>query len=308
MSRFPTITNEYLQSRERFELSEEEKKSPLAEIFNRPMPKIDQRRLDILNGGMANPQLALKIENRSDMFLPGDQSMEEGYCVMEDGSGFVANRQFFPNATPEMFDWWFSWHSLETIRLAMWFPTEHMECICKDPYPFTDASGISLKTRNWNKEHFPVEGFHGVHDKGDVCIRFFSPEEYGLDMLKVMVSPVKAHAMATCLWMSGLLDFIYGPEKAAKIKTEDPDHKVPFNTFLHTIRPVEGGCELRSRFWVGKTINDGEVVTVDMPEEFDMEENVWLMYRHTVQEFLNLSTFLPEVYNMYHGKVDAPGK
>ena len=39
MSRFPTITNEYLQSRERFELSEEEKKSPLAEIFNRPMPK-----------------------------------------------------------------------------------------------------------------------------------------------------------------------------------------------------------------------------------------------------------------------------
>lgn len=85
MSRFPTITNEYLQSRERFELSEEEKKSPLAEIFNRPMPKIDQRRLDILNGGMANPQLALKIENRSDMFLPADQSMEEGYCVMEDG-------------------------------------------------------------------------------------------------------------------------------------------------------------------------------------------------------------------------------
>ncbi len=69
-----------------------------------------------------------------------------------------------------------------------------------------------------------------------------------------------------------LLDFIYGPEKAAKIKTEDPDHKVPFNTFLHTIRPVEGGCELRSRFWVGKTIKDGEVVTVDMPEEFDMEE------------------------------------
>ena len=50
-------------------------------------------------------------------------------------------------------------------------------------------------------------------------------------MLKVMVSPVKAHAMATCLWMSGLLDFIYGPEKAAKSRLKIQITKFPLIHF-----------------------------------------------------------------------------
>ena len=54
--------------------------------------------------------LALKIEDRNKLFEPGYLPCEIGYCVMEDGSAYLANRTEMPGVTPEMFEWWFAWH------------------------------------------------------------------------------------------------------------------------------------------------------------------------------------------------------
>lgn len=302
MGNFSKTTMEDLRNLPRVQLTEEQKKSDLADIFDRPQADVGQKKIDILNGGPGNAQLALPIEKRSDLFLPGYQSMEDGYCIMSDGTGFVANRTFFPDVTPEMFDWWFNFHPLDDIRLAMWLQNGHMTCRIPEPYVHTDESGISQATRNWGKEHFPVESFDGVEDCGEVCIRFFSPQEFGLDMHKVLVSPVKAFAAASCFWYKESL-ILFGEEDAKKFLAMDPDIRVGFNSFLHTARPVEGGCEVRSRFWIGKYFENGTVHNTRFPDGFDVSEVTWKMYRHTIQEFANLASFLPEVYNRYDGKI-----
>lgn len=302
MSKRPKITMDDLRNYPRIELTEEQKKSKLAKFFNRPLGEINPKSLEVLNGDPCNPQLAMPIENRSDLLLPGDQSVEIGYCAMKDGTGFVANKTFFPNSTPEMFDWWFNFHALEGIRLAMWLPNAHIDSFVKDPYLHCDESGISLATRNWNKEHYPSEGLMNLQESGVCCIRFYAPQEFGLDMHKLLVSPVKAHACGSVLFFGDSL-VMFGEQMAKELREKDPDIKVPFNTIFHAIRPVEGGCEMRSRFWIGKGMQNGIPYNVPMPENADMEAVSWVMLRHTLQEMSNLASLLPEVYNMYEGKI-----
>ncbi|MCI8282745.1 MAG: hypothetical protein HFI76_13920 [Lachnospiraceae bacterium] len=81
-----------------------------------------------------------------------------------------------------------------------------------------------------------------------------------------------------------------------------PNAQIPFNCFLHTFRPVAGGYELRSRFWIGKGIKDG-VPYDTLPEGMDAEAVSRVMLRHTIQEMSNLASFLPEMYNKYEGKI-----
>ncbi len=302
MSKFPRITKEDLRNYPKTTLKKEQLDSPFADIFERPQADVSDEQLEALNSEPCNPQLAMPIEKRSNLFLSGDQSVEIGYCAMPDGTGFVANRTFFPDATPEMFDWWFTWHPMEDIRLAMWLPNAHIASYVRDPYVMSDESGISLATRNWNKEHYPSEGLTSLEESGVCCIRFYAPQEFGLDMHKILASPVQSYACASVMFFGDSL-VMFG-EEAAK----DPDAKVPFNCFLHTVRPVIGGCELRSRFWIGKGMDAGVPFNVPMSEDTDFEAVSWVMLRHTIQEMSNLASFLPEVYNRCGGKIENIAK
>lgn len=50
-------------------------------------------------------KLALKIQDRNRAFEEKHLDVETGYCIMEDGTGFVANHIFMSQVTTEMFDW-----------------------------------------------------------------------------------------------------------------------------------------------------------------------------------------------------------
>ena len=41
---------------------------------------------------------------------------------MPNGTGYLANKTEMPGVTPEMFEWWFAWHSLEDLRYRIWDP------------------------------------------------------------------------------------------------------------------------------------------------------------------------------------------
>lgn len=306
MATYPKVTMEELRNQPKAPLTEEEKSSPFVKFYERPLADVSDEQLAALNGDPCNPQLALPIEKRSDMFLPGVQSVEIGFCKMPDGTGFVANRTFFPDATPEMFDWWMNFHAVEGIRLKMWVPNAHLDCYVNEPRLNGEGSGLSLATRNWNREHYATEGLTSLEESGVACLRFFSPQEFGIDMHKLLVSPVKSHVMMSVLFFGDSL-IMLGEETMEKLLAKDPDIRVPFNTLLHTFRPVVGGCELRSRFWIGKGMDQGVPYSIDLPEDA-VEGMAWAMLRHTIQEMSNLASFLPEVYNLCGGKVPMPGE
>ena len=81
-----------------------------------PITPIPAEKIKILEAGPIDPSLALKIEDRNKLFDEGYLPCEVGYCVMDDGSAYLANRTEMPGVTPEMFEWWFAWHGLEDMR------------------------------------------------------------------------------------------------------------------------------------------------------------------------------------------------
>ena len=51
-----------------------------------------------------------------------EKGVEVGWCWRPDGSGYIANKIFYPGVTAEMIDWWFAWHPLEDLRYRIWYP------------------------------------------------------------------------------------------------------------------------------------------------------------------------------------------
>ena len=74
------------------ELSPEEKNSPLAKYYDIPLTPPGPLHQQILDYGCPlDPKLAIKIENMLDLLqVTGYQKQEFGYCMMEDGTGYMA--------------------------------------------------------------------------------------------------------------------------------------------------------------------------------------------------------------------------
>ena len=63
---------------------------------------------------------------------------------------------------------------------------------------------------------------------------------------------------------------------------------------------MEGGCELRSRFWIGWHVIDGKPVKM-IPDGVKMPlAGVKSLLMHNIKEFTHLAAILPEVYAEFH--------
>ncbi len=74
-------------------------------------------------------------------------------------------------------------------------------------------------------------------------------------------------------------------------------------TFVHLVRKVDGGIEVRNRFWVGYQIVDKKPVLALPPGMRIPEEAAQGLFLHDVQEFANLASILPQLYAEMGGKV-----
>ena len=79
---------------------------------------------------------------------------------------------------------------------------------------------------------------------------------------------------------------------------------LPISVIMHSVREVEDGVEYRSRYWLGWTIKDGEIVKSDklLPPE-DIIARARLTAYHSLTEYNNLASFLPELYEAEGGKI-----
>jgi hypothetical protein len=210
--------------------------------------------------------------------------VETGYTVLEDGSGFAATLVRMPGVTPDMLDWWFNWHPLEGLRYAMWCPVAHTDISVKNSAQHLDSSGVVLRERNYGSTHYPVEGFN-VQGSQKVWIQFFSPEDFGLDM-----SMFNEPGISRAYCANVILDLM----------------RIPFNVFFHAIREADGGVEYRSRYWLGYTMKNGAPVRAKRPVPYKMIDMARNNCIHSLIEYNNLASFLPQLYQEMGGKIDNP--
>lgn len=252
-------------------ITEAQKKLPYAKYFFRELAQAPEENIRIANSGPVCPSKALSIMDRNRLFSPGYLDTETGYCIMEDGTGFVANLINMPGVTTEMFDWWFAWHGLGELRYSIWDPEDHYEARSIDG-AIGRCEKLSYKERYWNTTHLIREdmglGVESIHAS------FRSPEEMGFAADKI--------GTPAC---GTIVTALAGPNDGSNSQI-----------MCHFIRETADGVELRSRFWLGWTIINKKAVRT-LPDNRRMEEIVARhLLLHNIKEFANLASFLPQLF------------
>lgn len=178
----------------------------------------------------------------------------------------LSNLTDMPGVTAEMFDWWFAWHGLDTMRYIIWDKDDHYYCQTQNVEQALDDS-LSLRERFWNTEHEVKEGLLDGDDPIPVRLKFVPPTVVGFDPEK-------------------LKDF-----KGTIICTPGPA------IMIHFLRPTANGSELRTRFFMGYMSTPNGVIRVPEFPRIDGMGRALLM--HNVKEFTHLAKILPDVYNEF---------
>ena len=234
-----------------------------------------------------DPKWALKAENFLDLLHPtGYQKVEYGYCMMEDGTGYLAVYTTYPGCTPQMLGWWFRWLNVHTKGMP------------KDKG--------NLKYKIWNPADHYDHGFINGKDKAD---GIYTVESLDLGQGEPMVYTVRhplnlrdfglreereKELRAAGCWIDCCYESFHSPE---------PPHKQYPGThlFLTLSRhsPL-GGLEKITREWIGYGVKEAKVVRDETtPDSMLCEQYLKKVIIHATTEAQQLSKFLPELYARY---------
>ncbi|KAK8084526.1 hypothetical protein PG997_005797 [Apiospora hydei] len=236
------------------------------------------------------PGQVLPLKDVSQLLEPGypKEGGENGWCALSDGTAYVASNTRFPGVTGEMIDWWFWWHSVEPERYALWYPYNHVEArssFAASGRLHRDYLGHREK---WLGSTHRVTEFIGPYHKR-IRIQFVEPHDRrcfggGLTPEGLRDAGYKA-AVCAVLWDA------YLPLKLGE--------------FVHLWRAVEGGLELRSRYWLGHQVCQGEDPArlprglLGIKRMLAGEEIAYEQFLHDQIEFTNLARILPGLYSEF---------
>ncbi len=195
--------------------------SPYARFFNPAMAPLPAHVREALAVGAVARELIPPVAQSGALQEPGYQAVETGYTLCPDGSARVAVRTEMPGVTPSMWDWWFAWHGSEAQRYKLWHPLAHVD--------------VGWADGRDDLAHYVGRTSHVTEYLGANCfrvgIRFLSPSSMGLNESALH----EAGETAIC----------------ARVSMKQFGIPIESVWMVHHIRPIEGGAEMRSRFWVG---------------------------------------------------------
>ncbi|MCD7866567.1 MAG: phloretin hydrolase [Clostridiales bacterium] len=239
--------------------------------------KLPADKTEFLKNPVGRQEDGLNIHERNKLFDPGYLPDEKGIFPTADGGKLVANNTQFPGVTGEMMQWWFAWHGLDPLRYAIWDPYDHygLDISYEDRAKLLDPT-LSLREKCCDIQHVVKESLVMGDAPATLFLDFKKPEDMGYDALKIGTDACSFFVVAN-------------------VGIESPMGRVPI-VMTHMTRDTEYGCELRSRFWMGYNIINGEAKYL-MPGgmEFPIEMAHQLL-GHNFNEFTNLSEILASVY------------
>ena len=261
-------------------LTDAESKRPYAKYYTRPMTPPAPGVYDAIVHP-ADPGLALLPGQINKLLEPGACKLERGWCQLPDGSGYVVGYADMPGVTIEMLDWWFAWHSLESLRYMIWDPEDHFEAKVKPSSMARKLDrNLSWRERNWDTTDIIVEDIGlGV---ATLEFDFLSPEAIGYNIKK----------------------FNDGGFTAINANGGPPGHE-RIICCTQNARPTKAGIELRSCFWLGWIFENGQPKRVEngIPPT-QIAEFGKAAAKHSAKEYHNLAAILPSVYAENYNIID----
>ena len=234
------------------------------------------------HGGEAGA-LGFPLDEAARLLEPGDLPLENGFTRLRDGTVFVAVRTEMPRVTGEMFEWWMGWHTMEHQRYKLWHPRAHL------------AAGTA-EMRGDDPQWSDREKYRTTHRVTEyvgerleqITITFDDPSAYFSD-------PTGAEREGTTALVCGRVGLQRAP--------------VTIGHLIHQIREQDGGCEMRSRFWLGRPRLDslgprnpvnrllGSRTVSGLVLQPQLGRD---MLVHCGMEMHHLAGFLPDLHADYH--------
>jgi len=275
---FPVATQRQLASnRERI------RGKPYAKYFDENLC-LREAALPAIRGPM-QPSDALRFEDIHSLLEPGYHGVENGFCELADGTGYVASHVPFPGCTGEMYQWWFWWHAVEPARYTLWYPHNHVRVRPHDPDVLV-RPGLTHAQRTIGTKH-DVDEYIGP-ELVEITIRFVDPTELGLDVARFAEAGVVAHACARVSLRRSALESV---------------------TMVHLARKTGDGIEQRSRYWIGhdpRVSMFGGSVSVDaigtklgLKRRMAGERVAYEQLLHDQIEFTHLASFLADIHREF---------
>jgi len=262
-------------------LTPEEEARPFAKYYHEPIRQPDPAHYAAMDKPI-DPAFAFGPEeiNRLLDVEALRNRVEVGWCVMPDGSGYIANTILYPGVSAEMIDWWFAWHPLEDLRYRIWYPPQHAGIMLSpiDRSRILDPQ-VPMREKNWGVVHYVTENCNCGMENVD--IGFMSPEDMGFDMERF--AEVAAAFAGGCGW-------------AVAVDKSDQSVTAPA-IMCHMFYEEPGGLRHRTRFWQGYRFNEKGDPELCLPRGVSVPvEAVQGLARHNVKEFSRFGDLLPRVF------------
>ncbi|MCD8014274.1 MAG: hypothetical protein LUG99_14065 [Lachnospiraceae bacterium] len=264
----------------RQKLFPEEEQMPLAKYFyNYPLHMPTPVEMQVIQKPMAVED-AIRPENFMDLLKPyGYDKVELGYCMFEDGSGYVATyRVRPPHISSEMERWYRNWRNLKSksmvpghgnLRYKIWNYADHF-----DHYYV-----------NWEN------GSDGIHTTESLDLgagdRMYDTIRHQFDLKDFGLTDERLQELKDA-----------GCQLTGKGSYETFDEPGTHLCLAYSRPCPTGGIETRSREWIGWRPVNGKLVR-DYSTKVD-EAYLKKVVIHTLIEWEHLYTFLPDLYAEYH--------
>jgi hypothetical protein len=257
---------------------------PYARYWNPIMQPLQPQVRDAVLHGPEASEFGFEIEHADQLVAPGYLPLENGTTTLRSGELFVAVLTKMPNVTGAMFEWWMGWHTMEHQRYKLWHPRAHLANGTKEMSG--DDPDVSDREK-YMTTHYVTE--YVGPSKQQITISFSDPAEAFAD-------PDAFAEKGITATVCGLVGLQRAPLKVARL--------------IHQIREVEGGSEMRSRFWLGKPQLDGVsrvsllgwlVGSSLLAKRMAGPDLARDMLVHCGMEMNHLASFLPALYADYHG-------
>jgi hypothetical protein len=250
-------------------LSKEEMEKGYSKYYFMELSNPDEKIIKILDDGAMNIENVILLEDREKILLCDNSDKKMGYCVLENGSAYVSTVTKMEGVTVEMFDWWFAWHGLESLRYKIWDREDHFDVKTTKREQLLDVN-LSDKEKIWGVTHTVVENTGCGPET--IEINFLPPNEF-------FKNGIEGSKVETVVWGNG-----------------------SSAVMCHTIHKIPNGIELSSHFWLGYNLINNQVVRI-IPDfvKIPLEAPKGLAY-HSVKEYSNLAKILPSIYKEESGK------
>ena len=252
--------------------------TPFAKYFDPvPTPLSEEVREALVVGAQA-PACFADVAEAGRLLDAGPAAVENGYARCSDHSVRVAVRTEMPGVTPAMWDWWFGWHGCDARRYKLWNPGAHLWAQWADG---PDA-GRRGRARYVGRTSFVDEYLGSTLVRA--AISFIEPARLGLD----------GAALAEG-----------GDQTVVCARVGSSDVPLDLGYLVHHVRAVEGGAQMRSRFWLGGPhvgvrtggAAAGRLVAAGGRLAFrPSARSAAELLAHCAQEMSHLARFLPRLY------------